>query len=244
MTKTIKNVSLIILSVVLVAAIITAALYNLNKAFAVGTTIQSQGDTFYLSETEYDKDQKFVYTAVANFNYGNAAGLAFGAKDGERYFVFNVDRNENHVKLLYFSVNNGVTTAKELLTDYFIGNDKMTESERNYVAGKVKGVDKVQLKVILTPEENGKVYAEFYADNIRRFGVDNVIDLNSFTVDGVAAPLYKGGNIGFNCFAAEVEFTDVYYGVSDYSYYTELYRQQYHFSQYAPWNNDPNGLVY
>ena len=118
----------------------------------------------------------------------------------------------------------------------------MTDSERRLVGSRVATLDKVQLKVIITPEADG-VYAEFYADNIRRFGVDNTIELNSLTLlpEGVT---YGGGNIGFNCFNSRVEFADIYYGKSDYSYYTELYRNQYHFSQYAHWNNDPNGLVY
>ncbi|MBR1867061.1 MAG: hypothetical protein IJ800_00565 [Clostridia bacterium] len=243
MNKVMKKLSFVILFAVFVVSIMTAVFYNVNTVYAVDTTIESQGDTFFLSETEYGANEKFVYTAVANFENGNAAGLVFGAEKDDRYFVFNVDRNENRVKLIYFSVGGGVTTAKELLTDYFIGNDKMTESERNLLSPKVRAVGKVQLKVIITPENDG-VYAEFYADNIRRFGVDKVIDLNEFSVDGAVGNLYKGGRIGYNCFAAKVTFSDVYYGVSDYSYYTELYRQQYHFSQYAHWNNDPNGLVY
>ena len=243
MNKILKITSLLILFAIAVASVAVVVFIGTTKVEADDVALESAGDTFFLTDTEYAAGDKFVYTAVANFENGNAAGLVFGGKEDERYIVFNVDRNENRVKLIYFTVDNGTTKAKELLTDYFIGNDKMTESEYNYVSARVRTVEKVQLKVVITPE-NGKVYAEFYADNIRRFGVDNVIDMNAFTVDGVEAPLYKGGNIGYNCFAAKVAFTDEYYGVSDYSYYTELYRQQYHFSQYAHWNNDPNGLVY
>lgn len=243
MNKVIKNVFLTVLLAVFALSTVFAVLTEAETVFAVDTVVESTGDTFVLSDTEYTAEDKFVYTAVARFESGNAAGLVFGAEKDERYFVFNVDRNENHVKLLYFTVENGETKPKELLVEDFIGNDKMTDSERDFVAPRVRNLDKVQLKVVITPEEDG-VYAEFYADNIRRFGVDRVIDLNDFDVDGVAAPLYKGGKIGYNCFAARVTFTDVYFGESDYSYYTELYRQQYHFSQYAHWNNDPNGLVY
>ncbi|MBO4572666.1 MAG: glycoside hydrolase family 32 protein [Clostridia bacterium] len=243
MKKLFKNAFLTVLFAILVASVAIFAVGSTVKVIADDVLLESGGDTFYLSDVEYGASDKFVYTAVANFVSGNAAGLVFGGKEGESYFVFNTDRNENRVKLIYFSVNDGVTTAHELLTDYFIGNDEMTESERNFVYPKVRSVEKVQLKVVITPE-NGSVYAEFYADNIRRFGVDNVIDLNTFKVDGVTGNLYDGGYIGYNCFAAKVTFTDVYYGVSDYSYYTEIYRQQYHFSQYAHWNNDPNGLVY
>ena len=204
--------------------------------------MESQTDSFTLLETAYGENDKFVYTATVYFERGVAAGLAFGSEDGSHYWVLNVDREANRVKLLYFTISDGKTSAVELLTDYFIGNDKMTDSERRLVGSKVATVDRVQLKVVITPEEDG-VYAEFYADNIRRFGIDNTIDLNALELlpEGVS---YNGGNIGFNCFNSKVRFGDIYYGKSDYSYYTELYRNQYHFSQYAHWNNDPNGLVY
>ncbi len=211
-------------------------------AVANDVSMESTTDSFTLLETAYAADEKFVYTAIVSFENGVAAGLAFGAEDGSHYWVFNVDRQANRVKLLYFTVADGKTSAVELLTDYFIGNDKMTDSERRLVEPKVANIEKVQLKVVITPEEDG-VYAEFYADNIRRFGVDNTINLNSMELlpEDVT---YGGGNIGFNCFNSKVKFDDIYYGKSDYSYYTELYRNQYHFSQYAHWNNDPNGLVY
>ncbi len=212
------------------------------ETIANDVSMESQTDSFTLSEIAYGADEKFVYTATVAFENGVAAGLAFGAEDGSHYWVFNVDRQANLVKLLYFTVEDGKTTAVELLTDYFIGNDKMTESERRLVGAKVAGIDKVQLKVVITPEDGG-IYAEFYADNIRRFGIDKTIELNSLELlpEDVS---YNGGNIGFNCFNSKVKFTDIYYGKSDYSYYTELYRNQYHFSQYAHWNNDPNGLIY
>ena len=205
-------------------------------------TMESKIDSFSLTEVTYSAEDKFVFTATVAFENGVAAGLIFGAEDGSHYWVFNIDREANLVKLLYFTVEDGKTKAVELLTDYFIGNDKMTESERRLVGSKVATVDKVQLKVVITPEADG-VYAEFYADNIRRFGIDNTIELNSLELLPEEAS-YNGGNIGFNCFNSKVKFSSIYYGKSDYSYYTELYRNQYHFSQYAHWNNDPNGLVY
>ncbi len=209
---------------------------------ASSVSMESRSDSFSLSETTYGAEEKFVYTATVSFENGVAAGLAFGAEEGSHYWVLNVDREANRVKLLYFTVEDGKTSAVELLTDYFIGNDKMTDSERRLVGAKVATVDKVQLKVVITPEDDG-VYAEFYADNIRRFGIDNVIELNSLELLPEEVT-YGGGNIGYNCFNSKVKFADIYYGKSDYSYYTELYRNQYHFSQYAHWNNDPNGLVY
>ena len=213
-----------------------------GSAIVDSVSMESEGDSFTLMETTYGADEKFVYTATVSFEKGVASGLVFGAEGGSHYWVFNVDREANRVKLIYFTVVDGKTQADELLTDYFIGNDKMTDSERRLVGSKVANVEKVQLKVVITPEEDG-VYAEFYADNIRRFGIDNVIELNSLELlpEDVT---YGGGNIGFNCFNSKIKFADIYYGKSDYSYYTELYRNQYHFSQYAHWNNDPNGLVY
>ncbi len=216
---------------------------NGQDDLAVGAVhMESQTDSFSLLDKTYGAEDKFVYTATVSFERGVASGLAFGAEDGSHYWVFNVDREANRVKLLYFTVTDGKTSAVELMTDYFIGNDKMTDSEKRLVGSKVATLDKVQLKVVITPED-GAVYAEFYADNIRRFGIDNIIDLNSLEnlPDEVS---YDGGSIGFNCFNSKIKFDDIYYGVSDYSYYTELYRNQYHFSQYAHWNNDPNGLVY
>ena len=209
---------------------------------ASSVEMQSSTDSFNLSQISYGVTDKFVYTATVSFENGVAAGLAFGAEDGSHYWVFNVDRAANRVKLLYFTIFEGKTYAFELLTDYFIGNDKMTDSEARLVGSKVANIERVQLKVVITPDEDA-VHAEFYADNIRRFGIDNTLDLNTLSTlpEGVS---YEGGNIGFNCFSSKVRFTDIYYGKSDYSYYTELYRNQFHFSQYAHWNNDPNGLIY
>ena len=213
-----------------------------NEITADAVNMESGSDSFSLLDTAYGESDKFVYTATVSFERGVASGLAFGAEDGSHYWVFNVDREANLVKLIYFAVEDGKTQATELLTDYFIGNDKMTESERRLVNPKVATIDKVQLKVVITPEEDG-VYAEFYADNIRRFGIDRTINLNA--LENLPEDVtYGGGRIGFNCFNSKIRFSDIYFGVSDYSYYTELYRNQYHFSQYAHWNNDPNGLVY
>ena len=232
-------------AVAVIAVILCAVIFAVAAGAgtnARGETMKNDGDGFVLTDTEYGKTERFVYTATVRFVSGKAAGLVFGALDGERYWVFNVDRDANKVKLLYFAADGNDIRATELITDYFIGNDKMTESEKNLVERNVKNIDKVQLKVVISPEDDG-VIAEFYADNIRRFGTDNVIKLDELErlPDGVS---YEGGQLGYNCFASEVAFEDVYNGASDYSYYTELYRQQYHFSQYAHWNNDPNGLVY
>ena len=102
--------------------------------------------------------------------------------------MFNADRYENRVKLLYFSVDDdGGFGAKVLFEDYFIGNDNMTEGEKSKVNPKVAALDKVWLKVIVSCETDG-VWAEFYADGIRRFGADNAILLSSANAgsDGTA----------------------------------------------------------
>ena len=203
--------------------------------------LEGASDTFELTDNKYDKDEAFVYSATLNFRSGQAGGLAFGAEEDTRYYVFNMDRFENKVKLLYFAKNaEGRYDVKELFTEYYIGHDKMTDGERNLVFPKVRDIPNVDLKVVITPEDDN-VYAEFYADGIKRFGVDTVIDLNNIDNFDVK---YQGGHLGYNIFNSNIEFTNEEIGSSDYAYYTEMYRQQYHFSQFARWNNDPNGLVY
>ncbi|MBQ9118035.1 MAG: GH32 C-terminal domain-containing protein [Clostridia bacterium] len=210
-------------------------------------TLEGTGDEFLLTEQTYTAEESFVFTSTAYFESGQAAALVFGGDDteGERnYWAFNIDRTNNVVKLLYFyETETQSFTAVELLTDYYIGNDKMTDGEKSLVNPKVAAIDKVQLKVVVSVEDDGKIFGEFYADNIRRFGIDTEIELNALErlPDGES---YEGGAIGYNCFNAKIRFEDTHYGASDYSYYTEAYRQQYHYSQYAHWNNDPNGLVY
>lgn len=201
-------------------------------------TLEATADSFTLLENSYDKDDKFVYTARANFHSGQAAGIVFGAKENEYYYVLNMDRFENTIKLLYFSKKESGEgfDVEELKKEMFIGNDKMTQGEKDKVFPKVREIGNVDFKVIITPETNeNKVYAEFFVDGIKRFGIDETIVLDE---------RYVGGNLGYNVFNSKVEFTDVEIGESDYSYYTEMYRQQYHFSQFKNWNNDPNGLVY
>lgn len=214
--------------------ILTFAVFCFNL---VGVSaLEGPLDTFELREESYEKDEKFVYAANANFVSGQAAGLVFGGEDGNHYFVFNVDRFENRVKLMYFSKNDeGNMVADVIKEDWFIGNDKMTDAEKNIVGDKVRNrVSSVNLKIVITPEADA-IYAEFFADGIKRFGVDTTITLDE---------RYVGGNLGYNVFNANVNFKDVEIGASDYSYYTEMYRNQYHYSQYKNWNNDPNGLVY
>ena len=202
-------------------------------------TLKGEGDAFAYSSQVYGAEESFVYTAQIDFRSGQAAALSFGGKEGERCFVFNIDRYENRTKLLYFHQVDGSRGATELRSEYYIGNDKATESELNVIRPKVRECPQYHLKVVLTVEE-GHAYAECFIDNIKRFGVDEKIDLNALSSDWD----YEGGALGYNVFAAEATFSELTYGKSDYAYYTEPYRNQYHYSQFAHWNNDPNGLVY
>lgn len=224
---------------------------------ADSVSLESDTDKFLLTDTGYTSEESFVYTAKVEFATGQAAGLVFSGDDNtQTYWVFNMDRAENRVKLMYFCVGeDGNLGATVLLEDYFIGNDKMTDGEKSKVEPKVASLDTVWLKVVISYEEDG-VWGEFFADGIRRFGVDKAILLSGDSEGSNAATeddntilttgdcVYAGGKIGYNCFNSSVQFSEIYYAESDYSYYTETYRQQYHFSQFAHWNNDPNGLVY
>ena len=69
------------------------------------TELSGETDTFTLKDNSYESDEAFVYSATLNFRSGQAGGLVFGAEEDTRYYVFNVDRFENKVKLLYCSTN-------------------------------------------------------------------------------------------------------------------------------------------
>ena len=203
-------------------------------------SLNNSTDAFKLLDKEFSKDDNFVYTADLHFRSGQAGGLAFGSQENDHYYVLNMDRVENRVKLLYFAAKEeGGYTPTELKVDYFIGNDKMTQSEAAFVSPRVANIENVNLKVILT-KENEHAYAEFYVEGIKRFGIDTVIDLNdlgtSFT--------YEGGFLGINCFNADVYLTNIEIGKSDYSYFSEPYRNQYHLQPFSKWTNDPNALCY
>ena len=195
--------------------------------------IEGSGDKFQLTDVSYSSETSFVYTSVANFESGQACGIAFGSIQDDHYWVFNVDRYENRTKLIYFSEGN---LPQEIVTDYIIGNDKVTESELNFINPLLRENARFHLKMVLTVQSD-KTYAEFFIDNIKRFGVDTQIDLNEYHT-------YEGGYLGYNIFNSKVKFSNTTYGESDYTYYTELYRNQYHYSQFSHWNNDPNALAF
>ena len=203
-------------------------------------SLSSSGDSFTLLDKQYSASESFVYTGDLNFKSGQAGGLAFGSEENDHYFVINMDRVENTTKLLYFTSNGaGGYSAETFRSDYFIGNDKITESELNMVKPMVRDIETVNLKVIVTIEEE-HAYAEFFIEGIKRFGVDSKIDLNNLR----SGLTYQGGYLGLNCFNADVLLNNIEIGKSDYSYFSELYRNQYHLQPFAKWTNDPNALCY
>ena len=132
-----------------------------------------EGDNFALLDKSYGVDESFVYTADLHFRSGQAAGLAFGAEDNNHYFVINLDRYENHVKLLYFSLGEN-RFVDELYSCDFIGHGKLMVEEWNKVNPKVRDIENVNIKVVLTREEE-HAYVEFFVEGIKRFGIDTVI---------------------------------------------------------------------
>ena len=207
-------------------------------------SLQSAGDSFNLLEKSYDASESFVYTADLHFKSGQAGGLAFGAQNNDHYFVINLDRYENHVKLLYFKVGDGAF-VDELYSCDFLGHGQLLSQEWNMINPWVREIENVNIKLVLTREDE-HAYVEFFVEGIKRFGIDKVIDLNNLgTVSAHSSSIsYQGGNIGMNCFNADVYLENIEYGQSDYSYFSEPYRNQYHLQPFSKWTNDPNGLCY
>lgn len=202
-------------------------------------TLTSSGDKIATLEKTYSADESFVYTVRANFVSGQAAGIAFGIDEQGSGFVLNVDRQDNRTKLMYFkkvqdSENYEVTVLKE---DYYIGNENSAHAQADLsrVADKVRAKSSFYLKVAVS---GGSV--KCYVDDILRFDYENAIALG----ESQGVPAYEGGQIGYSVFNSEVVFDEIYYASDDYTRYTELYRNQYHYSPFSGWNNDPNGLVF
>lgn len=236
--------ALAILSVCLIAGLLTL---RTARAYTDGVAISSNADnTFIAEEKSFEKEASFVFSATVNFNSGNEAGLTFGETE-DNMLAFAVDRSSNTVKLRLFTKTDGGWQADKnnVREEFFIGNGKMTDAEKSMVEPKVKTVPSIDLKIVICAEEE-TAYLECYADGIRRFAFTDgsapasEIDINSLK-EGLH---YDGGKIGYYAGKADVNFTDAAYADYDYNYYTELYRNQFHYSQYAHWNNDPNGLVY
>ena len=59
-----------------------------NNKEAKAVVIDGEGDKFELSDTQFSANESFVYTAVANFESGQACGLVFGGSQDQVYWVF------------------------------------------------------------------------------------------------------------------------------------------------------------
>ena len=202
-------------------------------------SIQSSGDAFVLLDKSFDADESFVYTGELYFNNdGQAGGLVFGGTENVHYYVLNLDRYENHIKLMEFNSNGqGGYDVATLNSCDFIGNSvNVKQGEWDFINPRVRTISNVNLKVVVTREDE-HAYAEFFVEGIKRFGIDTTIDLNA---DGT----YVGGQLGLNCFNSSVTLRQIEAGKSDYSYFSEPYRNQYHLQPFAKWTNDPNALCY
>ena len=148
-TKPIKRILLggsFVLACLFLIGILTGVCFVWAESGEV--SMQSEGDAFSLTDTAYDAGEGFVFSADVNFSDGDgyAAGLVFGAADGAHYWVFNIDREANRVKLMYFAPNEGGNMAATVLKEtYFIGTDTMTAADTALVAPKVRTVSSVQL---------------------------------------------------------------------------------------------------
>ncbi len=216
------------------------------ESTAVGAlSLISEGDAVTeLEDAEYSASEKRMLSVTVDFSDGAEGGLVFGAKDG-KYFVFKVNRYDNEAVLAYFDGESEEIVERE----FFVGPSNMTADEQDYVASRTSEIERVYLRVVITPDAE-KTAVEFYADGIKRFvytdGAEEAKKLYVQEMEASGETLaYEGGKLGYYCGEyASVKFSDITSGKSDYSYYNEMYRNQYHFSQYAHWNNDPNGLVY
>lgn len=232
----------IVLKAMILFVVAAAALILLlaRSVPASALTLVSDGDVVVeLEGEEYSATEKRMFSATVDFSDGAEGGLVFGAKDG-KYFVFKVNRIDNEVALTYFDGE----SEENLRSEYFVGPSNMTADEQDYVASRTAEIERVYLRAVITPSGD-KTELELYADGIKRFVyTDATKEADKLYVEELEAS-YDGGKLGYYCGEfASVKFSDVTSGKSDYSYYNEMYRNQYHFSQYAHWNNDPNGLVY
>ncbi|MBP3423393.1 MAG: hypothetical protein J6K86_06470 [Clostridia bacterium] len=247
-----KNIVVSTLFTVLLAILTLAFCFVPSvNARAESVTVRGETDTFVMTEEYKDKDTQFSFSATVNFTSGQAGALVFGKTDAGCW-VFNVDRTSNAVKLMYFDAEN---VAHVLEEEFYVGSKLMNDGERSYVQSRTSKLDKVYLKVIVLPQADESVQVQCYADGIQRFVFENgseeakILNLNEYSYPVAESEeevqlKYEGGLLGYNCFNADVTFTDQIIAQNDYSNYAELYRNQYHLSQYAHWNNDPNGMVY
>ena len=127
-----------LLSSFLALTIVGALNTKTKEAKAEELSLNSGGDSFNLLDKLFTANESFVYTADLHFKSGQAGGLAFGCEENAHYFVINMDRYENHVKLIYFYKNDqGNIVADEIKSDYFIGNDKTFKTTINIASGTI-----------------------------------------------------------------------------------------------------------
>ena len=224
---------------------VCAVLFAVCTAYA-GTKpsfeMSADGDKIEEIGQSYSAEDSYVYTARVRFTEGQAAGIAFGITD-KGAFVLNIDREANRTKLMYFVKGaDRALSATELYSDYYIGNANCTVEELARVQGKVADKSEFYLKVAVTGGDAPAV--KCYVDDILRFEYDGTISLQDVVLNGESTVTYEGGALGANVFHATASFDEVYFGSSDFTRYTELYRNQYHYSPFSGWNNDPNGLVF
>ena len=209
--------------------------------------MSAEGDAISEIEQIYSAEDSYVYTARVRFTDGQAAGIAFGITDAGA-FVLNVDRKENRTKLMYFKGADGSLSPTELYSDYYIGyknsyiDDEVSKAELDRVQSRVAAKSEFYLKVAVTGGSTPSV--KCYVDDILRFEYDEAISLRDVVLKDGSTVTYAGGALGANVFNATASFDEVYFGSSDFTRYTELYRNQYHYSPFSGWNNDPNGLVF
>lgn len=240
MTQKVRNtVLLIVAALLLVCAVWLGTIVSASASMERPVTYGSDGDRIERFDASYAAEESFVYTARVRFVSGQAAGIAFGIQEDGSAYVLNVDRESNRTKLMYFTPSaDDALSAQVLYEDYYIGNANSTEAELTRVQSRVAAKQEFYLKVVLTGGSVPSV--KCYVDDILRFDYDAPLPLN----DEEKHIFYAGGAIGVNVFAAEAEFGEIYHGASDFTRYTELYRNQYHYSPFSGWNNDPNGLIY
>lgn len=230
---------------------VCAALFAVCTVYA-GTKpsfeMSAEGDKIEEIGQRYSAEDSYVYTARVRFTEGQAAGIAFGITD-KGAFVLNIDRAANRTKLMYFVKGADVAlSATELYSDYYIGyensyiDDEVSKAELARVQSRVAAKSEFYLKVAVTGGSTPSV--KCYVDDILRFEYDEAISLQNVVLNDGSTVTYAGGALGANVFKATASFDEVYFGSSDFTRYTELYRNQYHYSPFSGWNNDPNGLVF
>lgn len=231
----VKKKSLFVLIAAFVFTLFAAIGLTVKKSV---TAAGEEGDVAFEGiGRSFGADESFAFAAKAEFSAAESAGLVFGKTDGGSY-AFVVNRKENRVKL----VKNG--DAEEVLREEpFVGPAGMSADEEAIVKEKTAALSSVSLQVVVEYSEE-KTLISFYADGIERFVFTDGSAPAAELEAGATLGAYEGGEIGYCTAGGAATFTDETVTESECSLYAELYRNRYHYSQNAHWNNDPNGMVY